>query len=104
MILFTEPKDGAIIHLHLKFKYYDMILSGEKKEEYRAIKPYYEKMFDKMRYQDYEKKVYACFWKGYTKEHFYCEIIGIKAGFPNPKWSDPKTIENKICHIFKLDN
>jgi len=34
-----------IIHLNLTKKWYDMILSGEKKEEYREIKPYFEKMF-----------------------------------------------------------
>ncbi len=29
--------------LHIKGKWFNMILSGIKKEEYRAIKPYYEK-------------------------------------------------------------
>ena len=32
-----------ILHLKLKKKWFDMILSGEKKEEYRAIKPYWLK-------------------------------------------------------------
>ena len=31
--------------LPIKKKWYDMILSGEKKEEYREIKPYYTKRF-----------------------------------------------------------
>ena len=31
--------------LPIKKKWYDMILSGEKKEEYREMKPYYEKRF-----------------------------------------------------------
>jgi hypothetical protein len=30
-----------ILHLTLKKKWFDMILSGEKKEEYREIKPYW---------------------------------------------------------------
>lgn len=34
----TEPK---ILHLTLKKKWFDMIASGEKKEEYREIKPYW---------------------------------------------------------------
>ena len=29
------------LHLVLKSKWYDMIASGEKKEEYRAITPYW---------------------------------------------------------------
>jgi len=32
-----------ILHLTLKRKWFDMILSGEKKEEYREIKPYWRK-------------------------------------------------------------
>lgn len=31
--------------LPIKKKWFDMILSGEKKEEYREIKPYYERRF-----------------------------------------------------------
>ncbi len=34
--------------LPIKKKWYDMILSGEKKEEYREIKPYYIVRFMKM--------------------------------------------------------
>lgn len=33
------------LHLTLKKKWFDMILSGEKKEEYREIKPYWENRF-----------------------------------------------------------
>lgn len=32
-----------VLYLTLKKQWFDMILSGEKKEEYRAIKPYWEK-------------------------------------------------------------
>lgn len=31
-----------VLHLTLKKKWFDMIASGEKKEEYREIKPYWE--------------------------------------------------------------
>lgn len=34
--------------LPIKKKWFDMILSGEKKEEYREIKPYYEARFLKL--------------------------------------------------------
>lgn len=33
----------AVLHLTLKKKWFDMIASGEKKEEYREIKPYWIK-------------------------------------------------------------
>lgn len=34
-----------MLTLSIKKKWFDMILSGEKKEEYREIKPYYETRF-----------------------------------------------------------
>jgi hypothetical protein len=34
-----------MLTLPIKKKWYDMILSGEKKEEYREIKPYWDKRF-----------------------------------------------------------
>lgn len=34
-----------ILHLNLKSKWFDMILSGEKKEEYREIKDFWVKRF-----------------------------------------------------------
>ena len=34
-----------MLTLTIKKKWFDMILSGEKKEEYREIKPYYETRF-----------------------------------------------------------
>lgn len=34
-----------MLTIPIKKKWYDMILSGEKKEEYREIKPYWEVRF-----------------------------------------------------------
>lgn len=38
-------KVGGSLILPIKKQWFDMILSGEKKEEYREIKPYWEKRF-----------------------------------------------------------
>ena len=37
--------ENKMIVLPIKKKWFDMILSGEKKEEYREIKPYYKTRF-----------------------------------------------------------
>lgn len=100
-LLLQKPQGCDIIDLHLKFKYYYMIFSGEKKEEYREIKPYYRKIFSKI---TFERKVYARFWKGYSAEHFYCEITKIEKGFPIIKWCDKETIKEPICYILTLNN
>ena len=34
---------GRVLHLTLKKQWFDMIASGEKKEEYREMKPYWHK-------------------------------------------------------------
>lgn len=55
--------------LPIKKKWYDMILSGEKKEEYREIKPYYTTRFRSIwgypAYWGEQHKV--CFRNGYCK-------------------------------------
>jgi len=42
--------DMKILHLNLKKKWFDMILSGEKKEEYREMKPYWQRRLVKEGY------------------------------------------------------
>lgn len=36
-----------VLHLTLKKKWFDMIASGEKREEYREVKPYWSKRLNK---------------------------------------------------------
>ncbi len=55
-------KNMKVLHLNLKKKWFDMIASGEKTEEYREIKPYwntrlYGKEFDLVKFRN-----------GYSKE------------------------------------
>jgi len=38
-----KPEDKKILHLTLKREWFDLILSGEKTEEYREYKPYWIK-------------------------------------------------------------
>jgi len=40
-----KERNTKMLILPIKKKWFDMILSGEKKEEYRDIKPYYETRF-----------------------------------------------------------
>lgn len=57
-----------ILDLVLKGKWYDMIASGEKKEEYREIKPYWEKRlldYEAIK-RDYEMLVFRRFIVGKT--------------------------------------
>jgi hypothetical protein len=46
----TAVEENRILHLTLKKKWFDMIASGEKKEEYRQDKPYWKDRFVKKGY------------------------------------------------------
>lgn len=72
-----------ILYLNLKAKWYDLIESGYKKEEYREIKDYWIKRLD--------NKVYdkVCFIYGYTKRKMVFNIKSITKGIGNKEWGAP---------------
>ena len=89
------------LHLVLKAKWYDMIASGEKKEEYREIKPYWEKRLLEgvgedeegegetcchVFYVDYDR---VCFHRGYTSTTMTFAVESIGTGQGNPEQGAP---------------
>lgn len=83
-----QENDGIInskeLHLVLKHKWYDMIATGEKNEEYREIKRYYEKKFYN---NDY---THIVFHRGYTKTTMKYAINSLTIGFGRPEWGAKK--------------
>jgi hypothetical protein len=113
----AEPK---ILHLTLKKKFYDMIASGEKKEEYRDIKPHWvARLVDELRSEQKETDFtflhhgylfsmqsaigydIVQFRNGYRKDSptMQVEIKDITDGFSKPEWCDG---EYKPCFVIKL--
>lgn len=92
------------LDLVLKHHWYDMIASGEKKEEYREIKPYWNNRF---RCQAYgicdmhtdcirvaeglvcDKYTHVQFHRGYTNTTMTFEIEKIELGFGKAEWGAP---------------
>lgn len=77
--------------LPIKKKWFDMIKSGEKKEEYREIKPYYSKRFEFV--DDEELKIHTIqatktlrFRNGYSKTSptIECQVV-ITKGLGKPE-------------------
>ena len=77
------------LHLNVKRKWYNMLLDGVKKEEYREIKPFWSRIFEggkiKIKGKYYHPKdVVICFSNGYAKNRpqtrFYCEGLRVKTG------------------------
>ena len=113
------------LHLVLKRKWWDMIESGEKPEEYRDITSYYaarllikgDWIYLKQTYRGYDEdeimrvvKKYAgksqlrwqhydavCFHRGYTNITMTYEFKGTSIGYGNPDWGAPTDRE-----VFKI--
>ena len=84
-----------ILHLPLKKKWFDMIYSGEKPEEYREIKPYWDGRLFKHQF------THIKFRNGYSSKDpsFIIELKGISKGMPNPKWCEDA---NRPVYVLKL--
>ena len=106
-----------VLKLVLKHKWYDMISQGEKKEEYREIKPYWLTRIGcqalghctpQTRCQVAEvidicddKFTQVQFFRGYTSTTMLYEIDSISIGEGDPAYGAPK---GKDVYIIKLGN
>ena len=104
-----------VLKLVLKHKWYDMISQGEKKEEYREIKPYWLTRIGcqalghctpQTRCQVAEvidicddKFTQVQFFRGYSSTTMVYEILSITIGRGNPTQGAP---QNKDVYIIKL--
>jgi hypothetical protein len=87
-----QDQQPQIFHLNLKKQWFDMIAIGEKKEEYRELKPYWNKRFKNNLFK--KKGVWypveamvLCFRNGYSADAptIYIEVksITIRTGKDN---------------------
>lgn len=93
----VEQKGKAeqkILKLTLKKKWYDMISSGEKKEEYREIKKYWEQRLELPTLAGFRTRLkefdYVLFTNGYSKDspQMKVECLGIELNYSKPEWCD----------------
>lgn len=86
-----------VLHLTLKKKWFDMILSGEKKEEYREMKPYWHKRLSNKRFDVIQ------FRNGYSKvaRTMTVEVKEICTGLGILEWGGPP--EERV-YILRLGN
>lgn len=63
-----------ILHLHVKYEYWDLVISGKKKVEYRVVKPYWTKRLKR-------KYDVIYYYRGYTKDKMVFEYKGYTIKF-----------------------
>lgn len=88
-------EDKKTLTLTLKRKWFIMILSGEKKEEYREIKPYWIKRLEEKSYDS------IIFINGYSPNspRFEIECLGISRSSKSSKWG---AVEGEEYFVLKL--
>lgn len=82
-IIYT-PKQKVVpntVHLFLRYKWFDMIASGEKKEEYRSIKTWELRFTDNIEYVDLHR--------AYSSKMMVFEIESVTKGIGKPEWGAP---------------
>lgn len=95
------------LHLNLKRKWFDMILEGEKKEEYREIKPFWDKRLFHLFPQIIRNEVFypivdtITFSNGYAKDRpqFVIELKGIEKQLGKTYWGAE---EGKRYYVLQL--
>ena len=98
-----KNKTLKILHLHVDYRWYDMVKSGIKTEEYRINKPYWVNRLTEIKYgkllfsyrNGYEPipfKHYdaVMYYRGYSKERMLLECKGISYDTGNTEWGAPK--------------
>ena len=92
-----------ILHLTLKRKWFEMILRGEKPEEYREIKWHWIQRltFDMIKHKSFD---IVRFRNGYDKDAptFDIEFRGIEIREGNPEWGAAPSMKYFVIRLGKL--
>lgn len=81
------------LHLPLKAKWYKMIESGVKTEEYRELKEYWVKRLTRVNrhgYIEFANYTHVKFYYGYTMRTMTFKIKSITIGAGNQDWGAPR--------------
>ena len=89
------------LHLNLHKKWFDMILSGEKKEEYRELSDYWKKRMTNVKRQNIKTITFS---NGYAKDRrqmvVNLEYISIRNGLA--EWGAEKDKVYFVLHLGKV--
>jgi len=94
----TGATNPRILHLTLKKRWFDLISSGVKKEEYRELKPYWHKRLLNHLYD------FIQFRNGYAPEAptILVELLGLSSGLGITEWGAPDGVSVYILRLGKV--
>lgn len=94
-----------MLTLPIKKKWFDMILSGEKEEEYREFTKYYNSRFRYYRHKNFDGTItilpfFVCFRNGYRKDSpSFVARCTVTVGKGKPEWGAEPGETYFILHI-----
>lgn len=88
-----------ILYLSLKKKWFDMILSGEKKEEYREIKPYWT---NRISYGERYDAVKFVNGYGNNRPWMLIELKGWAINYGCPEWGGDTDYTQYVLYLGKI--
>lgn len=89
------------LHLNVKKKWFDMILSGEKKEEYRQLKPYWTNRLFPFNGERYSTVTFS---NGYAKDRpqFVIKLISITYREGVQEWGAEPSVQYYVIKLGKI--
>ena len=90
-----------MLTLPIKRKWFDMIASGEKKEEYREIKPYYDSRFQRFGEEPFVMRFRAGYSK--TSPLMECQVV-VNMGTGLEEWGAIPGVRYYVLSIMKTRN
>lgn len=93
-----------ILHLPIEKQWFDMIVFGEKKEDYRKISSHWfcrlQKSYDRRAFKKFD---IVLFKNGYSKNVPWAKVdfLNIRCGIGRLEWGAP---ENEMVYIIRLGN
>lgn len=90
-----------MLTLPIKSKWFDMILSGEKKEEYRNITKFYESRFNNAK--DENNQFWCVLRNGYSASSPSIEVyVELSTGYGKTEWGADPLIKYYILSILDI--
>lgn len=90
-----------MLTLPIKSKWFNMIVSGEKKEEYRAINDYYASRFNKL--LDENNQFWCVLRNGYSASSPSVTVhVKLSIGYGNPDWGAEPNEQYYVLSIIDI--
>ena len=98
----SKLENYMVLHLTLKKRWFDLIASGEKTEEYRDLKAYWSTRLGRFRFGSTPRAVKFVNGYGASRPTVVVELSGISLGYGREEWGAPLCREVYILKLGRI--